>query len=379
MVVEKKNIIKVNSANVKYTDDEIISEYRYETTHVDADHNGNYIVTPKSTEYTFKTKRKVPKFGLMLVGWGGNNGSTVTASIMANKYGLEWKTKEGIKSANYYGSVMLSSTTKLGTTSFGKDINVSLESILPTVHPNDFIIGGWDINSANLALAMERACVLEPDLQRQLYPHLEKLKPMPSIYYPDYIAANQSDRADNLIKGTKYEHVEKIRSDIRKFREVNGLESVVVVWTANTERYSSIIPGVNDTAENLLNAIKNNHDEIAPSTIFAVASILENVPFLNGSPQNTFVPGCMQLAELHESFIGGDDFKSGQTKVKSVLVDFLVNAGLKPIAITSYNHLGNNDGKNLSAPAQFKSKEISKSSVVDDIVESNPILYKVII
>merc|ERR1712070_726916 len=74
-------------------------------------------------------------------------------------------------------------------------------------------------------------------------------------------------------------------------------------------------------------------------------------------------------------YIGGDDFKSGQTKMKSVLVDFLVGAGIKPTAIVSYNHLGNNDGKNLSAPEQFRSKEISKSNVVDDMVESNPILY----
>ena len=358
MVVEKDNLVKVNSSNVKYTEDEIISEYCYETTQVDIDHDGNLIATPKLTEYTFKTKRKLPKFGLMLVGWGGNNGSTVTASILANKYGLEWKTREGVKTANYYGSLMMSSTVKLGTTSFGKDINIPFNSILPMVHPNDFVIGGWDINSANLAVAMERACVLEPDLQRQLYPYLEKLRPMPSIYYPDYIAANQSDRADNLLKGSKQEHVEKIRADIRQFKEKNNLDSIVVVWTANTERYSSIIPGDNDTADNLLNAIKNNHEEIAPSTIFAVACILEKVSFLNGSPQNTFVPGCIELADMHESFIGGDDFKSGQTKIKSVLADFLVNAGLKPIAITSYNHLGNNDGKNLSAPAQFKSKEI---------------------
>ena len=75
-------------------------------------------------------------------------------------------------------------------------------------------------------------------------------------------------------------------------------------------------------------------------------------------------------------FIGGDDFKSGQTKIKSVLVDFLVSSGIKPESIVSYNHLGNNDGKNLSAPAQFRSKEISKSNVVDDMVQSNRILFE---
>ncbi len=89
------------------------------------------------------------------------------------------------------------------------------------------------------------------------------------------------------------------------------------------------------------------------------------------------VPGVIDLASRHKVYIGGDDFKSGQTKIKSVVVDFLVNAGIKPIAITSYNHLGNNDGKNLNEHKQFRSKEISKSNVVDDMVMANPILYKV--
>ncbi|KAJ2444775.1 Myo-inositol-1-phosphate synthase, partial [Coemansia sp. RSA 2440] len=123
-------------------------------------------------------------------------------------------------------------------------------------------------------------------------------------------------------------------------------------------------------------SIANGHSEVSPSTLFAVASILEGAPFINGSPQNTLVPGVIELAEREHTFVGGDDFKSGQTKIKSVLAEFLVNAGIKPLAITSYNHLGNNDGCNLSAPAQFRSKEISKSSVVDDMVGANHLLYK---
>merc|ERR1712203_712572 len=91
---------------------------------------------------------------------------------------------------------------------------------------------------------------------------------------------------------------------------------------------------------------------------------------------NTFVPGIMELAQERGVFIAGDDFKSGQTKMKSVIVDFLVSAGIKPTSIVSYNHLGNNDGKNLSAPQCFRSKEISKSNVVDDMVDSNGILYE---
>jgi myo-inositol-1-phosphate synthase len=123
-------------------------------------------------------------------------------------------------------------------------------------------------------------------------------------------------------------------------------------------------------------AIDREEDEISPSILFAVASILEGCPYVNGSPQNTFVPGVLDMAMRRNVPVGGDDFKTGQTKLKSVLVDWLVSSGIKPVAIASYNHLGNNDGKNLSAPQQFRSKEISKSNVVDDMVESNQILYK---
>lgn len=97
--------------------------------------------------------------------------------------------------------------------------------------------------------------------------------------------------------------------------------------------------------------------------------------FINGAPQNTFIPGLIDLAVQRKVLIAGDDFKSGQTKLKSVLVDFLVGAGIKPTSIVSYNHLGNNDGMNLSAPQTFRSKEISKSNVVDDMVASNSLLY----
>ena len=160
------------------------------------------------------------------------------------------------------------------------------------------------------------------------------------------------------------------------FKASNQLDKVIVLWTANTERFADIITGVNDTAENLLAAIEAGHAEISPSTIFAVASIYERSPFINGSPQNTFVPGVIDLAEKEKAFIGGDDFKSGQTKMKSSLVDFMINAGLKLTSIASYNHLGNNDGMNLSSQKQFRSKEISKSNVVDDMVEANHVLYK---
>ncbi|EFX03529.1 inositol-3-phosphate synthase [Grosmannia clavigera kw1407] len=373
------NLFTVNSPNVVYTDDTILSKYTYRTTSVQSGPDGRYTAVPTETVYDFKVDRKVPKVGLMVVGWGGNNGSTVTAGIIANRRGLSWETREGSRSANYYGSLVMGSTMKLGTDATShRDVNIPFHDVLPMVHPNDLVIGGWDISSLNLAQSMDRAGVLEPTLKGLVRKEMAAMTPLPSIYYPDFIAANQEERADNLIAGSKadWAHVEHIRKDIRDFKTTNNLDKVVVLWSANTERFADITEGVNDTADNLLAAIKTGHEEVAPSTVFAVASILENAPFINGSPQNTFVPGAIALAERHHAFIGGDDFKSGQTKMKSALVDFLINAGIRLTSIASYNHLGNNDGMNLSSQRQFRSKEISKSNVVDDMVEANSVLYK---
>ncbi|CAH8281604.1 unnamed protein product [Eruca vesicaria subsp. sativa] len=168
------------------------------------------------------------------------------------------------------------------------------------VNPEEIVFGGWDISDMNLADAMARAKVLDIDLQKQLRPFMEHMVPLPGIYDPDFIAANQGSRANHLIKGTKKQQLEQVIKDIR----------------------------------------------------------------------------LIELAIKRNSLIGGDDFKSGQTKMKSVLVDFLVGAGIKPTSIVSYNHLGNNDGMNLSAPQTFRSKEISKSNVVDDMVASNGILFE---
>lgn len=289
---------------------------------------------------------------------------------------MKWRTKEGEVKANYFGSLLMASTVKLGNDTAGNSIYTPMNNMLPMVHPNDIVWGGWDISGRNLGDAMKRSKVLDVQLQDQLYDHMKEIVPLPSIYFPDFIAANQCERADNILKGSKQEQMEEIRKNIRDFKSNNGLDQVILLWTANTERFSAVEEGVNDTSENLLASIARGEAEVSASTVFAVASILEDCTFINGSPQNTFVPGVMELASQKQVFIAGDDFKSGQTKMKSVLVDFLVGAGIKPVSIVSYNHLGNNDGKNLSAPSQFRSKEISKSNVVDDMVASNQILFE---
>ena len=213
-----REVFIVNSPNVTYTPDEIRSKYTYRTTMVDQSLDGKYVAYPKETVYNFKVDRKVPKTGVMLVGWGGNNGTTVTAGIIANRRGLVWETREGPRAANYYGSVVMGSTMKLGTNAkTTKDVNIPFHDALPMVHPNDLVISGWDISGLNLAAAMDRAAVLEPTLKAQVKKEMASMVPLPSIYYPDFIAANQEDRADNVIPGTKasLDHVEHIRKDIR--------------------------------------------------------------------------------------------------------------------------------------------------------------------
>lgn len=376
--------IQFNSTKSVKKDNALYTKFTYENSVVKKNEVGTFDVTPTSIDYEFKVDLEVKKTGLMLVGFGGNNGTTLLASVLANKHNISFENKEGVIKPNYYGSVTQSSTIKLGVDAEGNDVYAPFNSILPFVNPNDLVVGGWDISKLNIGDAMKRAKVLDTDLQKQIYPHVKDITPLKSVYYPDFIALNQKDRADNvsnvdadgkLTTKQKWADVEKVRKDIADFKKANGLDKVIVLWTANTERYADVADGVNDTASNLIQSIKDNHDEIAPSTVFAVACILDGIPYINGSPQNTFVPGVIELAEKYKSFIGGDDFKSGQTKIKSVLAQFLVDAGIRPVSIASYNHLGNNDGYNLSAPKQFRSKEISKSSVVDDIIESNEILY----
>lgn len=216
--VKRRELFTVESPNVVYSEDHIKSKYAYHTTSVTEVSHGEYIATPKETVYDFKVDRKVGKVGVMLVGWGGNNGTTFTAGIIANRRNLIWDTKNGERASNYYGSVVMGSTIKLGTdVKTGQDINIPFHDILPMVHPNDLIIGGWDISGLNLAKAMDRACVLEPTLKWAVAKEMAEMIPLPSIYYPDFIAPNQEDRADNILEGSKActAHVEKIREDIR--------------------------------------------------------------------------------------------------------------------------------------------------------------------
>lgn len=211
----------MDTPDVVYSETEINSRYQYSTTSV----KGNKL-SVKREMLSFKTERVVPRTGVMLIGWGGNNGSTLTAGILANKLNINWNTKEGELKPNYFGSVTQASTVKIGADETGRNVFAPLKNLVPMVNPNDLVLGGWDISSLNLADSMRRACVLDFDLQRQVAPFMASLQPLPSIYYPDFIAANQSDRADNVLVGTKQDNLVEIRKNIRDFKAANALDKV---------------------------------------------------------------------------------------------------------------------------------------------------------
>ena len=211
--------------------------------------------------------------------------------------------------------------------------------------------------------------MLEPDLVNKLKPQLESIVPLKTAFNPEFVAANQAERADNVIEGTNSEVIETLRSQIQEFKY--KVDKVIILWTANTEMMFT--PEI-ETLEDLDEKIASNAS-LPASVLFAYAACKEQVIYLNGSPQNTFHPSIIKLAEDEGATLGGNDFKSGQTRFKTIMSDFLIGAGLRLSSVVSYNHLGNNDGKNLSEDKCFQSKKISKSGVLDDAIDSNDILY----
>ena len=333
----------------------------------------NDVMKPHEIKHNIEVNQKVPKLGVMLVGWGGNNGSTFTAGVLANRKKLTWKTKNGEQKANFFGSLTQSVTSHVGFRKLENgsldDIYKLVKDIVPLVDPCDMEITGWDISSMNLYDSAFRAQVIEPTLIEKLRQELSSLVPLKAVFNAKYIASNQADRVDNIFSGTNEQCIEKIRKDIRDFK--TKVDRIVVLWTANTEEfYEKDIKSKDE-----LEACVKGEDLLPSSVLYAYASIMESCVFLNGSPQNTLSKGIVELARENNAFVAGSDFKTGQTKFKSIMADFFIGTGLRLASCMSYNHLGNNDGKNLSEPKTFKSKEISKQGVLDESIESNQVLY----
>lgn len=308
--------------------------------------------------------------GVLLVGLGGNNGSTFVGSLLAHRNKISWRSHGGqVTHPDWLGSVVMSGSTDEGVTFFDRfDIS----------HPDEIVFGGWDISRANLYEAVQRAGVLNWQIGEQLKTELSGITPLRAVYDGDYIAENQRSRADNVypFETPLEELVTSVRRDICEFRRTRGLDNVIVLWTANTERMMEYDHGYHRTEEGIRKAVtENRKDLISPSMVYALAAMDEGCSYLNGSPQNTLLRGMIEIASRRKLFVGGNDFKTGQTRFKSMMVDFLSLCGIRATSIVSYNHLGNNDGLNLSQENCFRSKEISKRDVVSDVVECNPQLY----
>ena len=311
------------------------------------------------------------KLGVMIIGLGGNNGSTFTAGLLAHKKKLQWENKDGIHNIEFLGSLVEFGSINIGYKK-NKPCTKLIKDMVSLVSLDDIVISGWDICSDDLYTACKNNKVIDINLLNQLKGDLKNIVPLKSVYYENFIATNQRSRVNNIKKYyNKNEDILNIQKDIQNFKKENDLNQVIVLWSGSTERCTKNYVNIDD----LFNDVNSNSEDISPSIIFAIAAITSNCIFINTSPQNTISTAIVNLAKQHNTFVGGSDLKSGQTKLKSVLIDYLTSAGLRPLSIVSYNHLGNRDGMNLDETPQFQSKEITKRNVIDDVIDENPKIF----
>jgi len=317
-------------------------------------------------------KKPDKKIGVMIIGIGGNNGSTFTAGLIAYNKKLQWENKDGIHNIEFLGSLAEFGSVNIGYKK-NKPYMKLIKDMVPIIELKDIIIGGWDISSDNLYTACKNNKVIDIDLLKKLKEDLCGIVPLKSIHYDKFIAKNQKSRVNNVKEySNKNSDILSIKDDIKNFKIENKLDDVIVLWSGSTECCTKNYDNIDD----LFVDVYNDSEYISPSIIFAIASITSECIFINTSPQNTISPAIIKLAKQYNTFVGGSDLKSGQTKLKSVLVDYLASACLRPLSIVSYNHLGNRDGLNLDETPQFQSKETTKRNVIDDVIDENPEIFK---
>jgi len=304
-------------------------------------------------------KKPDGKLGVLIVGLGGAVSTTFVAGLLNIVDG--------------YGKP-IGSVTQMGTIRIGErsENNFPLiKDFVPLTDPHKIVIGGWDIRNLNCYEAAKEANVLnEKDLD-SVFKELEAIEPMKAVFDRFYVKRLEGTHIKT--GKTKYELMEQLRADIRDFKEINKLERLIVIWCASTEIYISS-NGVHSDLKNFEKAMKENHPDIAPSMLYAYASIAEGVPFINGAPNlSVDNPALIKFAEENRVPIAGKDFKTGQTLIKTVLSPMLKARMLGLNGWFSTNILGNRDGEVLDEPQSFKTKETSKLSVLDSILQ--PELY----
>lgn len=306
-----------------------------------------------------KPEKAKGKLGVLIVGIGGAVSTTFLAGTLAIRKGM----------ADPIGSI-----TQMGTIRLGKRNENRfplIKDFVPLADLNDLVFGGWDIRNENCYEAAQTAKVLEEKDLLKVKNELESLRPMKAVFEKRYASRLVGDWVKQA--PTKYHLMEMLREDIRKFKEENKCDRLVMIWCASTEIFISM-NGVHSSKESFEKAMRENHVDISPSMIYAYAAISENVPFIMGAPNLAVdTPALMEYAKEKNVPIAGKDFKTGQTLMKTVLAPMLKAKMLGLSGWFSSNILGNRDGEVLDDPENFKTKEESKLSVLETILQ--PELY----
>jgi myo-inositol-1-phosphate synthase len=314
-----------------------------------------------------KTAQKIAKaegkLGIMLVGLGAVSTTTI-AGVIAVRRGL----------AKPIGSL-----TQMGTIRLGKRTEANspkIKDFVPLASLDDVVFGGWDLFDENCYEAAKTAGVLEKDLLDQIRPELEQIRPWPAVFDRRYVKRLDGP---NVKKGkNKRDLADQVRADIQKFKTDNGLSRLVMVWCGSTEVFLTESP-VHATIEAFEKGLEESDDNIPSSMIYAYAAIREGIPYANAAPNlSADIPALIQLAQQTGSPMCGKDLKTGQTLIKTIIAPGLKSRLIGVEGWYSTNILGNRDGEVLDDPESFKTKEESKKSVLDYILQPNlyPDLYQ---
>lgn len=304
------------------------------------------------------------KLGVMVVGLGAVSTTFMTGVLM---------TRKGL--AKPVGSMTQYDKIRVGKGADKKYLHY--KDIVPIADLNDIEFAAWDVYPANAYESAINAEVLKEKDIEPVADELKAIKPMRAAFDHNY--AKRLD-GENYMKGaTRWEMVENIRKDIRDFKAAKNLDRIVVLWAASTEVYVPVDEKVHYTLAALEAAMKaDDKEHVAPSMCYAYAALKEGAPFIMGAPNTTVdIPAMWELAEQTKMPIAGKDFKTGQTLVKSGFAPIIGTRCLGLNGWFSTNILGNRDGLVLDEPANFRTKEVSKLSTLETILEADkqPDLY----
>mgnify|MGYP001026014349 CR=1 FL=1 len=284
----------------------------------------------------------------------------------------------GVISARKGFTKPIGSLTEMGYIRLGKRTERRqslIREFLPFARLEDIVFGGWDIYKDNAFEAASNAKVLEKEHLEQVKDELSKVVPMSAVFDPAFVKLISGP---NVKTGkNKLDLADQLRQDIRDFKKNNNCDRIVMVWCGSTEAH--LVPTAeHQTIEAFEKAMKESSPNISPSMMYAYAAIMEGVPYANGAPNlSVELPCLMKLAEDKGVPIAGSDFKTGQTLMKTIVAPGLKARLLGIAGWYSTNILGNRDGEVLQDPDSFKSKEVSKLSVLDSVLEPEryPDLY----